>query len=128
MKKHPLGTDESTYRKRNLKEFIRKMKQDRSWRKGFKAAKRGLSVTDNPYKLSDEIWTLLRKRTKWILGYEEWQAIFGKKHRLDEIAKEKKRYKKELKKQNEKLERIRERNKHKQKKTKHGKKKRHHTR
>lgn len=113
-----IGIDENIDRQKNKKKFIRKMKKNKYWRLGFKAAKKGSSKDDVPYKLSDEIWALLRKRTLWFIGYEEYDATFGKKHRLREMEAERKRQVKEEKRRMERAERRKEHGKNKRKKRK----------
>lgn len=86
----PLGYDGKILNKKKSLTYWRKFI---SWRKGFKAGKKGKSKVDNPYKLSEEIWTLLRKRARWQMGYEEgWEA--GRRKRL---AREKRKQKKRKK-------------------------------
>lgn len=70
MQKTPLGLDEETWEKRNEAS----QQKARSWKKGFKAGRKGKETTDNPYTLTPEIFDLLRKRTQWILGFEEGYA------------------------------------------------------
>lgn len=113
-----IGIDESIDRMKNRKKFIRKMKKNKYWRLGFKAAKKGSSKDDVPYKLSDEIWALLRKRTLWFIGYDEYDTTFGKKHRLKKIELERKRHEKEEKRIMERAQRRKEHGKTKRKKRK----------
>src|SRR4051812_27610261 len=76
--KEPLGMDPKVWKKRNsvaLKEYGK----NRSWKKGYKAGKRGKSAEENPYSLTEDIITLLRKRTYWFLGFEEARYTPSKK-------------------------------------------------
>jgi hypothetical protein len=68
-----------------------KLKKDRHWKSGYKAAAKGLKRSDNPYKIPEDVVKLLRKRAKWELGWEE-KAYTPTKAKLRQEAKmEKKR-------------------------------------
>lgn len=69
MQKTPMGMDEAEYEKRNV--GVPYWKKFRSWREGYEAARNGEKKTDCPYKLTPDIIDLLRKRTRWILGWEQ---------------------------------------------------------
>ena len=51
----------------NLKERLK----DKYFRKGYEAAGHKESRVDNPYKIPDDVWELLRKRARWDRGWEE---------------------------------------------------------
>jgi hypothetical protein len=52
---------------------LRKRLKDKYYEKGYSAAKKGSSKTnDNPYTISDDVRKLLKKRTAWIMGFEEY--------------------------------------------------------
>jgi len=82
----PLGLDEETLKHKN--ERRKYWKQFSAWNKGYKAGKNGSSSGDNPYKLSSEIWSLLRKRTRWELGRQESAYTFSKKKRLKALKEQ----------------------------------------
>jgi hypothetical protein len=86
--KPPLGMTEKDYEKRN--KGYKYWKQFSAWRKGFKAGRKKKSLEDNPYKLSPETWELLRKRTRWILGFEEAHFTPSKKRLKEEAEQYKK--------------------------------------
>jgi ribosome modulation factor len=81
--KPPLAMDEGEYAKRNSSnDYWKKFK---SWRQGFEAAKEGLGREACPYVLSEDIQDLLRKRTRWMLGWEERAYTPKKKQREGEV-------------------------------------------
>lgn len=52
---------------------VKKRLQDRYYKKGYRAAKKGLSkFDDNPYPIPDDIRKLIKKRTAWLIGFEEF--------------------------------------------------------
>lgn len=51
--------------------YYKRMRKNRWYKKGWKAGKKKLSKTENPYTLSEEIMTLLKKRTYWEMGHDE---------------------------------------------------------
>lgn len=87
-----LGTDEHTYdaRHKGLKYF----KKFRHWKKGFKAGKKGVLRKENPYTLTPDIISLLKKRTMWDLGWEEASYTPTKKRLRKEEEDRKKRERK----------------------------------
>lgn len=66
--------------------YYKRMRKNRWYRKGWKAGKKNLSKTENPYKLTEEICTLLRKRTFWEMGHDEATYTPSKK-KLEREAK-----------------------------------------
>lgn len=50
---------------------VSEWRKNRWFKKGYKAGKKGLLPKDCPYTLTEEIWTLLRKRAYWLKGCEE---------------------------------------------------------
>ena len=69
MQKTPLGMHENEYDKRNS--GYNYWKQFKHWRMGYKAAKKGRTKADCPYKLTTEQLELLKKRTRWFMGWEQ---------------------------------------------------------
>ena len=113
--------DNDILHQRNVKKYAKRMKSNKYWKKGFKAAEGGQSIDEIPYKFSEEVLSLIRKRTFWLLGFEDYDAHYGKKARLKEIAKLRKDQEKENNKVIKKMEKHKEKNRHKKKKKRHGK-------
>ena len=85
------------------------LKENKYWKRGHNAAKEGQGKEVNPYKLDEEIWAKLRKRTYWLMGYEDY--IFSAKAaeiRRDELRRMKKEEKKKRKREEEKQQRKEE--------------------
>jgi hypothetical protein len=102
--REPFGVDREVWKKRNETQ-LKTYGKHNSWRKGYEAGKKGEPCTANPYTLTEEIQSLLRKRAYWELGREEG-AFTPSRHQL----------KKEKKARKEELRRI----KHLEKRHKHG--------
>lgn len=60
------------FRPREIKSKTeKKLRKKPSWKAGFKAGKKGLTLDQCPYKLDEETWKILRKRARWLRGYQE---------------------------------------------------------
>jgi hypothetical protein len=67
-------------------------------KKGYKACLAGQTKADNPYTLDEEIWKLLKKRTFWIMGFEDADYSKTMRHRRKKQSeKEIRKYDKEQK-------------------------------
>lgn len=96
--KAPLGLDEETWLRRNrvARETYGRHK---SWQKGYKAGRKGMAASDNPYTLTADIWKLLRRRAYWEMGREEGAFQPPKhKHRKETKKDQMRRLEKEFKK------------------------------
>lgn len=49
----------------------KKLRKLPSWKAGFQAGKKGLTLEHCPYRLDKETWKILRKRARWLRGYSE---------------------------------------------------------
>lgn len=68
------------------KDYWERMKKNKYWRKGWSAAKHGKKLEDNPYKIPEDILKLLKKRTFWLMGYDEYDhSKYAKKQRKKEM-------------------------------------------
>jgi len=84
-----LGIDEKATAEKNKSNYYSRMKRNKYWRKGWRAAKKGLSkFDDNPFTLPEDVIKLLRKRTFWLMGFEEFDlSKYGKRKRKKEAKK-----------------------------------------
>lgn len=109
MQNTPLGMDEET-----IKSSVDSLRSSKAFKKGFKlgyVSVKHNELAENPYTLPPDMWEILRKRTRWQLGFEEGRASYKAKHQ----NKKKRRH--------EQVERIKDltKKKHKHKhKHKHG--------
>jgi len=85
MKPKNVYKDEKALAEKNKSNYLKRMRSNKYWKRGWKAASKGKNENDNPYQLTPEIMELLRKRTFWLMGYEENPA--PTKRRLKEQAK-----------------------------------------
>jgi hypothetical protein len=104
----PLGWTEKDIE--HTKKLQRKdWKKFSAWRKGYKAGKKNLSKSENPYRkeIKEEVWEKLRKMIRWDIGWE------------DAVCAPSARRVRELKKRNLAIEKEREFHKKKDKVKKH---------
>lgn len=86
-----LGEDKDVVKE--VKRHIKSAFKDKYFKLGYKAASKGKSRSDNPYTIPKECWIILRKRTKWDLGWE--QKAFSKSPKeLEKIDKANAEFKK----------------------------------
>ena len=112
--KNKLGEDPEVY---EICKNVNIAKKNKYWKKGYKAAKKHLNRTDNPYKLSSEIIKLLKKRTFWDMGFEEKAFAPSKelkRKREETEVRDKERKKREERERKEKAEKAKK-HKHKHK-------------
>lgn len=50
---------------------VKKLKKNKYYLKGWKAAKKGEDRKDNPYTIPEDVLELLRKRNMWERGWED---------------------------------------------------------
>lgn len=83
-----LGEDEKVLRivKRHLKRALK----NKYFKLGYKAASKHKGRNENPYKLTEKMLEIMRKRTYWDLGWEQ-KAYSPSKDLRKGIKKHKKR-------------------------------------
>lgn len=65
------------------------------YKKGHDAAKEGKSKDEIPYQLTPEMWSILKKRTWWLMGFEDkWLNKKDTEKRLKNKKKKDKKNKK----------------------------------
>jgi hypothetical protein len=70
------------------KDYWHRMKQNKYWRKGWDDAKRGHKLEDNPYTIPVDIIELLKKRTFWLMGFDEFDhSKYARKKRKKEMKR-----------------------------------------
>jgi hypothetical protein len=92
MKISEMQKDSKALAEKNLKDYYKRMKKNRYWRKGYDAGKHNQGAQDNPYKLTPDMITILKKRTFWAMGQEEgYYKSSQRKKQLKAMAEKPKR-------------------------------------
>lgn len=116
---------EKTYRKN-----LHKLLKNKYFKKGFEYAKRGKRKDEIPYSIPEKLRKILKRRSLFEQGFEQYEFTEGKLARLKERHQLEKKQKKENRKAEKAYERFRAKHKEHKHKHKHRSKrnKRHHRR
>jgi hypothetical protein len=91
MKPENMLLDEKILAEKNKSRYYKRMKKDKYYKLGWKACKKKDSKQDNPYKLTPDILKLLRKRTLWLMGFDDCSYQPTKKRLAKEAELQQKR-------------------------------------
>ena len=86
-----LGEDKDVVKK--VKHHLKEAFKNKYFKRGYKAAAKGKSRSDNPYTLTKECWDILRKRTYFDLGWEQ-KAFSKSEKQLAKINEKNDKFKK----------------------------------
>jgi hypothetical protein len=85
--------DEKVLSEKKSFKYLKRMKKNRWWRKGWEAGKKKQGEHENPYQLTPDVMELLRKRTYWEMGRIEAAFTPSKKRLKEEAERQKARQK-----------------------------------
>jgi hypothetical protein len=93
MKPQEMLKDEKVLAERNQYNYFKRMRKNKYYKKGYKAAKSKQSKQDNPYKITPEMHEILKKRTLWEMGFDEAWYTPSKKRLREEAERQRERKK-----------------------------------